>query len=71
MTVETTPLDGELSDVLHMPHDSVYPLLHALALTVMFYGLLLRRNGLAIGGGAMAAALTIGWLWPTQRERAA
>jgi len=68
VTVETTPLDGALSDVIRMPHDSVYPLLHALAVALTFYGLLLRRDGLAIVGVVAVIALTIGWLWPTPHE---
>jgi cytochrome c oxidase subunit I+III len=68
VTVETTPLDGQLTDVLTMPEDTLYPLAHALAVTLTFYGLLVRSPGLAVAGLVLVIGLTIGWLWPTERE---
>jgi cytochrome c oxidase subunit I+III len=68
VTVETSPLDGQLTDVLRMPEDSLYPLLHALALMVTFYGLVFQLPWLAIAGGLLVVALTIGWLWPSPEE---
>jgi len=68
VTLETSPLDGQLTDVLRMPEETLYPLLHALALTGTFYGLLFRRNGLAIAAGLLVVILTVGWLWPSRRE---
>jgi heme/copper-type cytochrome/quinol oxidase subunit 1 len=69
VTVETSPLDANITDILQMPEDTLYPLLHALAVTLTFYGLLVRRNWLAAAGGALVIALTIGWLWPSRLER--
>jgi heme/copper-type cytochrome/quinol oxidase subunit 1 len=67
-TLETSPLDGQLTDVLHMPEDTLYPVLHALAVMTTFYGLLLRSTWLSVAGAVLVLALTIGWLWPTARE---
>jgi cytochrome c oxidase subunit I len=67
VTVETSPLDAQVTDVLHMPEDSLYPLLHALAVTLTFYGLLLRSPVLGVAGGVLVIAGTIGWLWPSRR----
>ncbi|HKU59948.1 MAG TPA: cytochrome c oxidase subunit I [Gemmatimonadales bacterium] len=68
LTLETSPLDGQLTDVLHMPEDSLYPLFHALAVTLTFYGLLLRSPVLAVAGVVLVIACTIGWLWPSRQE---
>jgi heme/copper-type cytochrome/quinol oxidase subunit 1 len=68
VTVETTPLDGEVTDVLLMPEDTLYPIAHALAVTLTFYGLLVRSAVLGGAGLVLVIALTIGWLWPTRRE---
>jgi cytochrome c oxidase subunit I len=68
VTVETTPLDGQVTDVITMPEDTLFPLLHALAVTATFYGLVFRVDWLSITAGILVIGLTIGWLWPTRRE---
>jgi cytochrome c oxidase subunit I+III len=68
VTVETSPLDGELTDVLRMPEDTLYPIAHALAVTLTFYGLLVRSAVLGVAGLGLVVILTIGWLWPTRRD---
>jgi heme/copper-type cytochrome/quinol oxidase subunit 1 len=68
VTLETSPLIGEVTNVLKMPGDTLYPLLHALSVTVTFYGLLVRKNWLAVIGGLLVIALTIAWLWPTAAQ---
>jgi cytochrome c oxidase subunit I+III len=68
VTVETTPLDGRLTDVLTMPEDTLYPIAHALSVTLTFYGLLVRSPALGVLGLVLVIGLTIGWLWPTRRE---
>jgi cytochrome c oxidase subunit I len=68
VTLETSPLDAKVTDVLTMPEDSLFPLLHALAVTLTFYGLVLRWNWLAIIGGLLVIGLTMGWLWPSDSE---
>jgi cytochrome c oxidase subunit I len=67
-TLETSPLDGQLTDVLRMPEDTLYPVLHALAVMATFYGLLVRSTWLSVAGAVLVLALTIGWLWPTAPE---
>jgi heme/copper-type cytochrome/quinol oxidase subunit 1 len=68
VTVETSPLDGNLTDVLRMPEDTLYPLLHALAVTGTFYGLVFRNTWLSAVSGVLVVVLTIGWLWPSPHE---
>ncbi len=68
VTVETSPLDAEVTDVLRMPEDSLFPLLLALSITALCYGLLLRLTWLSATGTALILVCTIGWLWPTPRE---
>ena len=68
VTLETTPLDGQVTDVLTMPEDTLYPLLHGLAVMATFYGLVFRISWLSILGGLLVIGLTIGWLWPSRRE---
>jgi cytochrome c oxidase subunit I len=67
-TVETTPLDGTITDVLRMPEDTLYPVLHSVAVMITFYGLLLRSTALGLLGGVLVIGLTIGWLWPSRIE---
>ena len=63
-TLGVTPLDAEPSEILTMPEDSLYPFLLALSLLATFYGLLTGVWALAIAGGVLVLAMTIGWLWP-------
>jgi cytochrome c oxidase subunit I+III len=70
-TVETSPLDARLTDVLRMPEDSLFPLLLALALTVVSYGLLVRLAWLTTAGAGVAFLCIVGWLWPERAEQEA
>jgi cytochrome c oxidase subunit I len=63
-TLGVTPLDAEPSEVLAMPADTLYPFLLALSLLAAFYGLLTSVWALAVAGGVLVIAMTIGWLWP-------
>jgi cytochrome c oxidase subunit I len=63
-TIATTTLDAEPDAVLHMPQDSLAPIVLALALSVVFFGLLLH-DWWSVGGGILASVVaTIWWLWP-------
>jgi hypothetical protein len=64
-TLGITPLDGQPSEILTMPEDSLFPFLLALSLTLTFYGLLASAWALAIAGGVLVLLMIIGWLWPT------
>jgi cytochrome c oxidase subunit I len=71
LTLETSALDAEVTDVLRMPEDSLLPLLLALAVTALCYGLLLRSVALAAAAGVLMLGLTTTWLWPSREERRA
>ncbi|HSB53065.1 MAG TPA: cbb3-type cytochrome c oxidase subunit I, partial [Gemmatimonadales bacterium] len=63
-TLGTSTLDAEPEQVLRMPEDSLWPLLLALALTVVAYGLLVGAWWVAGAGGAATLVTVAGWLWP-------
>jgi heme/copper-type cytochrome/quinol oxidase subunit 1 len=65
-TLATTPLEAEADLVLHMPGDSLWPLLLSLAMTILFYGALLTSWTLAIVGGVGLVITIGGWFWPVQ-----
>lgn len=66
-TIGTTPLDGEPDVILKMPGDSIAPLTLAIALSVLFTGLLIHAWWLAaIGVLGCIVAMAI-WLWPERR----
>jgi cytochrome c oxidase subunit I len=67
-TLGTTVLDAVPDSVLHMPEDTLYPLGLAVALTVLFYGLVFK-SVLVFAIGLLATFATIvGWLWPRPGE---
>ena len=70
-TIGTSPLDADPVAVLHMPPDSSWPLLLALALTVVFYALL-AVSWLWTGIGALLVFIClVGWLTPSRAARGA
>jgi len=67
-TLGTSVLDADPDERLPMPEDSLRPLLFALGLTILFYGLLVGRF-LVIGvGGAWTLAAIAAWQWQTLEE---
>ena len=66
-TLATTVLEGEAEEELHMPSGSIWPFLLALSFSVVFFGLLLKLNGVAILGCLLVAGSIAGWHRP-QRE---
>jgi len=66
-TLGVSPLDAQANEVITMPEDSLYPFFLAVSLLVTFYGLLTGAWALAIAGGVLDVALSIGWLWPSHR----
>jgi heme/copper-type cytochrome/quinol oxidase subunit 1 len=66
-TLATTVLEGEPTDELHMPSESIWPLALAAAFSVVFVGLLLDLHGLTIFGCLLVAGAIAGWHRP-QRE---
>jgi cytochrome c oxidase subunit I len=67
-TVATSLLDAEPEGVLRMPEDSLWPLLLALSLTVLAYGLLVRSWAMSGAGLLLGIVMTMGWLWPSPAE---
>jgi cytochrome c oxidase subunit 1/cytochrome c oxidase subunit I+III len=66
-TIGTTMLDAEPAVILKMPGDTYTPLLLALALTLLFVGLLAQAWS-AVGAGVLLTLLaTIAWLWPQRK----
>ncbi len=63
-TFASSMLDGRPQAVMEMPHESPWPVLLTLALTVMFYGVLLDAYALAAAGVAASGAAMMGWFWP-------
>ncbi len=60
-------LDAEPAVILKMPGDTYTPLLLALALTLLFVGLL--RAGVVVGRRWRGSRLlaTVAWLWPQRK----
>jgi cytochrome c oxidase subunit 1/cytochrome c oxidase subunit I+III len=63
-TLGTSVLEAETDDILQMPSESIWPLVLALALALVFFALLLDHNGLAIVGGVLVAGAIAGWHRP-------
>ena len=66
-TLATTVLEGEAEEELHMPSESIWPFVLALAFSVVFFGLLLHLYGVATLGCILVAGSIAGWHRP-QRE---
>ncbi len=70
--VATSALDAQPEIILKMPEDSILPLLCALALAILFAGLLVHLWWLAGACAAVGLLLLLAWLWPRHRlERTA
>ena len=59
--VEVTPVDGWLSRVVEMPHDSPWPVLLALCLSLVFVMLLLQHFAIAGLMGILCLLTLLGW----------
>jgi cytochrome c oxidase subunit I len=62
-TLGTTPLDGEPYAVLEMPEDTILPLLLALCMLAICYGLLVQLWLLIAAGAILTAATLWAWFW--------
>ena len=58
---EVTPVDGRLARVAHMPHESPWPAVLALALALLFTMLLIDRWGTAGIMGIVCLLALVGW----------
>jgi heme/copper-type cytochrome/quinol oxidase subunit 1 len=59
--VEVTPVDARLSEVVRMPHESPWPVLLALCLSLVFVMLLLQHYGAAGLMGILCLLTLVGW----------
>jgi cytochrome c oxidase subunit I len=66
-TLGSTMLDAVPNVILHMPGDSLAPLLTALALALAFVGLLLHSPTIAVLGVLSLGGALAWWLWPVPR----
>ncbi|HEX2063712.1 MAG TPA: cbb3-type cytochrome c oxidase subunit I, partial [Acidimicrobiales bacterium] len=64
VTLSTSMLDARPQAVVHMPHDSAWPCLLAVALLVLFYALLLEAWVVAVVAFLASSAALMGWFWP-------
>ena len=64
VTMSTSLLDAEPQAIVHMPHESPWPFRLALALLVVFYGVLIDFWPLAVAGVAGCVVGIAGWFWP-------
>ncbi|MFN2490189.1 MAG: cytochrome c oxidase subunit I [Actinomycetota bacterium] len=63
-TLATSMLDATPQAIVHMPHASPWPFMLTVAMTVLFYGVLLD-SFYVFGAGAVGTAVGIaGWFWP-------
>jgi cytochrome c oxidase subunit I+III len=60
----TSLLDATPEAIVDMPHDSIWPFILAVSLTLFFYGALTRIAIFAAVGGAATAISVLGWIWP-------
>ena len=70
-TVETSEVEAGLEEVLSMPGDSVWPLILAISLTVIFVGLIASSNVTAWIGVALVVGSLAGWHLPWSGEEEA
>jgi cytochrome c oxidase subunit I+III len=63
-TLSTALLDATPQAIVHMPHESPWPVLLSVALTVFFFGVLVDSLLVAVVGAAGSLAGVVGWFWP-------
>jgi cytochrome c oxidase subunit I+III len=56
-----TPVDGRLAEIAHLPHESPWPPVLALALAMVFTMLLIGRYGVAAIMGLVCLLALVGW----------
>ena len=64
LTLSTSMLDGTPQAVVHMPHESPWPLILTIAMLIFFYGILSDAYVIAAIGGAASVAGLMGWFYP-------
>ena len=64
LTMSTSMLDGTPQALVHMPHESPWPLLLTVAMLTFFYGVLIDAYTVAALGAACSVVGLIGWFYP-------
>jgi cytochrome c oxidase subunit I+III len=59
--VETTPVDAEVARVLDLPHDSPWPVVLALTISLVFAALVVGHFGVAALLGILCVLALVGW----------
>ncbi len=67
-SMATSPLEATVVAQQRMPQDSLWPLLLALGVAAVFYGLVFGVGWLAVGGAAWVAICMAGWFWPHTQD---
>jgi heme/copper-type cytochrome/quinol oxidase subunit 1 len=57
----STPVDGELAEIVEMPHDSPWPILLALNVTLVFAMLIIQKFGFAAVFVGLSALTLFAW----------
>ena len=65
---ETTVFDAAPEGAWPVPPDTYLPFFAAVALTLVFVGLLMRTAVIAIGGAAIVIVSLLIWMWRTDKE---
>jgi len=69
VTLSTSMLDARPQSIVHMPHASAWPFWFAVALTVLFFVLLLELWSLAILAAVATVMTMVGWYWPRNQTQ--
>jgi cytochrome c oxidase subunit I+III len=64
VTMSTSTLDGTPQALVHMPHQSPWPLILTVAMLTFLYGILIDAYVVAAVGAVGSAAGLIGWFYP-------
>jgi hypothetical protein len=69
LTLSTSMLDARPQAVVHMPHATPWPFNLAVAMTVLFFLLLMEWWTLAIFGVVACFVAMVGWYWPRNQTQ--
>jgi hypothetical protein len=64
VTLSTSLLDARPQAIVHMPHASPWPFYFSVALTVMFFMILVELWYVAVIAGLVSVMTMVGWYWP-------
>ena len=62
--MSTSLLDARPQAIVHMPHESPWPLILSVAMLVLCYGLLISNLALTVVGALGNLLGIVGWFWP-------